>query len=152
MNTHKDDILQRLIEHVCNECSTIDIEARYNECLDECFSFESVGGPFEHMQPSAVLLACDPTAYRCGRNDWLDSERAFITEIDGDYYEIHDVEEARQSFVDSLTDEMNALENELEDLREQADDGERDEEQESRLEADIEELRADIAACEKYAW
>ena len=45
---------------------------RYDEMLDECYPLVKFG-QLEYL-PSRVLIAIDPIAYRCGFNDWLDSE------------------------------------------------------------------------------
>lgn len=76
----------------------------YNEMLDDCFSFASVGGPFEHMSPARVLAEVDPTAYRCGFNDWLDSLDS------GEGFKAHDDLVERRG---ELEDEIEELEAEL---------------------------------------
>lgn len=100
-----------LIRHVTEECERVDLEARYDEMLDECYSFKDVGGIFSNMSPSRVLKEVDPTAYRCGMNDWEDSEG--LVEIGGDYYEQDKVDTARDGFVDNLESELSDLETEL---------------------------------------
>lgn len=105
-----------LIAHIVSECSPVDREEAFSRMLDECYSFKSVGGPFAHMQPSDVLKECDPTAFRCGVNDWADSEE--WTEIEGETYRNDDIEKAREEFVDGLNDELSDLERELEELEE----------------------------------
>lgn len=118
MKTEK-PIIEKLIEHVVSECSAIDIEKRYNDTLNEIYSFESVGGPFEHMQPSDVLKEMDPTAYRCGMADWSDGES--YTEIGSDYYDQDEVEKARDSFLDELDSQISDLESEIEDAESEED-------------------------------
>lgn len=44
----------------------------YDECLDECYPECKIGG-FEYST-SRALKEVDPIAYRCGFNDWCDSE------------------------------------------------------------------------------
>ena len=46
----------------------------YDESLDDCYTFDEVGGPFKGMSPARVLSEVDPTAYRCGLNDYNDAE------------------------------------------------------------------------------
>ena len=41
---------------------------QYNEMLDECYPNQIMDIP-----ASEILKNCDPVAYRCGFNDWLDS-------------------------------------------------------------------------------
>ena len=98
---------------VADELTPIDMEARFNDMLDECYSFDAVGGPFANMSPSRVLLEVDPIAHRCGVNDYADSisRDRDITEIDGEYYD---------------TEEVQAIRDEVE--AEQADDTDEDDE------------------------
>ena len=105
--------MKDLIKHVLAECSTVDVDCAYDEMLDECYSFKCVGGIFQYMSPSRVLAECDPTAYRCGKNDWLDGERDRWVEIEGDYYDRGDVDDAKEEFVDDLKAKLEELEEEL---------------------------------------
>jgi hypothetical protein len=43
----------------------------YDEMLDECNDEIVIG--YIRLSPSTVLKECDPIAYQCGFNDWLDS-------------------------------------------------------------------------------
>jgi hypothetical protein len=136
-----------LIAHVVSECKPVDREERFEQMLDECYSFEKVGGPFENMLPSQVLKECDPTAFRCGVNDWADSEP--WTEIEGETYADEDIETARTEFVDGLNDELSDLQAELEEAEEDEDEV-RDVENVNRLTAEIDALTGFIAEVEKY--
>ena len=109
-NATKRDIEKELREAIHAGCTQIDREQRFRDMLDECYSFKGVGGPFEHMTPSRVLEECDPTAFRCGVNDYEDDED--WVEIDGNYYARPDVEGAVKDFVDGLEDEKTDAENE----------------------------------------
>lgn len=40
----------------------------YDEMLDECYPNQIMDIPASH-----ILKECDPIAYDCGFNDWLDS-------------------------------------------------------------------------------
>lgn len=115
--------------------------------LDKCYSFEKVGGPLAHMSPSRVLLEVDPIAHRCGVNDWADGEP--WTEVDGEYYEDSAIEEARESFIDELQDELAELEDELTDVEAEEVD-EINETERQRLKSAIDALEAFIAECESY--
>lgn len=44
----------------------------YDAMLDECHEPMKIG--YMSFSASEVLSECDPIAYRCGFNDWLDSE------------------------------------------------------------------------------
>lgn len=103
----------KLIEHVTSECSRIDQERIFDDMLDESYSFEKVGGPFENMSPSRVLKEVDPTAYRCGMNDYFGTDDTYV-EIEGELYEQREVEKARDEFVDQLDSQIADLEKEIE--------------------------------------
>jgi hypothetical protein len=51
-----------------DESTALDL---YDEMLDELYSPINIAGI--EFDPSRVLKELDPTAYRCGFNDWLDS-------------------------------------------------------------------------------
>lgn len=149
LGIHEKEATQAMIEHIKAECSTVDTDKLYDDMLDECYSFESVGGCFSCMSPSRVLSECDPIAYRCGKNDWLDGERDNFVEVGSDYYRKDDVDDAAEAFIDEKRDELSELEGEHDEL-------ESDEETE-RNELDtirdkISRLESIIAACENYAW
>lgn len=110
----------------------IDREERFDAMLDECYSFEAVGGPFAHMSPASVLKEMDPIAYRCGVNDWADGED--FTEVDGETYD-------RQEVQDQIDDLVSELESEISDLEAEEDDDNQGE---------IDELQAVIAELNTY--
>lgn len=81
----------------------LDMDSRYDDMLDECYSFEDVGGPFASMLPSNVLSECDPVAYRCGFNDWIDGELGeSCAEFEGEYYDLEALRDCVQEAIDSL--------------------------------------------------
>ena len=86
-----------LEKRVQNELTAIDMDERYRDMLDDCYSLKSVGGPFTHMSAARVLADQDPTAYRCGFNDWLDGESrdGGVIEVGGEWYDADDVEKIR---------------------------------------------------------
>lgn len=129
-----------LTAFVVSECTSVDREARFDSMLDDCYSFSEIGGPFAHMSPSSVLKECDPTAYRCGVNDFADSE-GWI-EIEGENYESDDVEKAREEFLDGLRYEVK----EIEDARDDADQLPLD------LERELEALESSIAELEAHTF
>ena len=93
----QDTLDSRVEKRAKDELETIDMNARYRDMIDECYSFASVGGPFEHMTPSRVLEEVDPVAFRCGFNDWTDGETRDrgLVEIDGDFYDEDEIDEIR---------------------------------------------------------
>ena len=78
------------------ECDPDDLADQFDECLDAAGSIEVVGCTF---YPSQILKECDPIAYRCGLNDFADSE-----------------------FRKEDTEEYQALQEEIEDLQSQIED------------------------------
>ncbi len=102
----------RLIERIREELTPIsesDLDAQYDEMLDDCYSFESVGGIFAGMTPSRVLQLCDETAYRCGFNDYLDGliGDSITEEIDGDYWDLKEVDEIKEELEEAIEVEEN---------------------------------------------
>ena len=117
-------LINRLMDHIQAECNAIDTEQAYDETLDTSYDLSSVGGPFSCMRASRVLRECDPTAYRCGFSDWLDSEE--YTEIDGVYYRDDKVDEARESFVEDLQTDLDDLGTEITELEDSAEEDKED--------------------------
>jgi len=108
----KHEIIEKLEERIADDCKPVDQEKHYNDMLDEIYSFERVGGPFAYMSASRVLKEVDPTAYRCGMNDWADGE-GWI-EVGNESYEQDDVEKARDEFLEEMDSEISDLETEIE--------------------------------------
>ncbi len=144
MKTTKD-----MLDYIEGECKAVDREERFDQMLDECYSFDSVGGPFEHMSPSSVLKEVDPIAYRCGVNDWADSERWY--EIGSDYYDSDEVHKARDEFIDELESELSELEDELDNLADELEEFQNKDEIEIK-EGQITNLKTLIKECENYAF
>jgi DNA repair exonuclease SbcCD ATPase subunit len=151
-----DETIAAMLAHIESECTAIDREAQFDAMLDECYSFESIGGPFAYMSPSSVLKECDPTAYRCGVNDWADGEG--WVEINGSNYQGEEAEKARDEFIEKMESELSDLETELEEAKETQYPEDSDDSELAPLQAEIaeltakaEELNAQIAACQKYA-
>jgi hypothetical protein len=111
MKTIKD-----MLDYIEGECKKIDREERFDQMLDEYYSFDCVGGPFDNMTPSDVLKTMDPIAHRCGVADYADNEDWH--EINGDYYERREVSKAQEEFLDDLESDLIDLQNELDELNE----------------------------------
>ena len=139
-------IITALISHVTSECKAVDREAVFDEMLDELYSFEPVGGPFAYMQPSQVLKECDPTAYRCGVNDYFGTGDEWV-EVENETYRRDEVEEAREAFVDDLKSRLSDLEGQF---LAWSQDG--DWPKLANLKRDIADLEAAIDACERYTF
>lgn len=90
-------------ECVAGELSSVDMDARYDEWLDEAYSHYLADTPFANMSPATMLEECDPVAYRCGKNDFLDGESrdGDLTEIDEAFYNTREVEDLREQYDDA---------------------------------------------------
>ena len=135
--------MKTLIEHIKDNCRSIDTDLAYDDMLDECYSLETVGGPFAYMSASNVLSKLDPIAYRCGFSDFADSQREFWAEVDGDYYERRDAERAKEEFIAELQTEADKLQEEVDALR--LEDNRSEEIAESLVEDTQAELDAKLA-------
>lgn len=78
------------IEDIQDECTAIDTEELYRDCLDEAYGDCKIAGL--SYTTSKALEEIDPAAFRCGHRDWLDSESENLVEIESDYYRIEDIE------------------------------------------------------------
>ena len=114
MNAHEKAAHELLMAAVKEDGQPRDMNSAYREMLDDSYSFKSVGGPFACMQPSRVLEECDPTAFRCGFNDWLDSEE--VTEIGDEYFDSKELEDIQEQVADAMDSEITDLESAIEDL------------------------------------
>ena len=79
------------------------LEQEYRDYIDEFNTVEIMGMSYT---ASRVLEELDPTAYRCGFNDWLDSEE--WDEFEGDYMkrdDIEKVEEEYETYLEELENE-----------------------------------------------
>jgi hypothetical protein len=114
------NIIEELEQRITTNCKHIDVEQRFRDMLDECYSFDSIGGPFAGMSPSRVLEEVDPTAFRCGVADYSDGED--WAEIDGEYYETDDCEDQKDSLIDELETEQKEDTDDAEDIQELIDE------------------------------
>jgi len=103
---HSDDFMRHLsgvgveygtewvIEHLVKQrCTSVDGEELFEEILDECYPEVRVGGC--SFSPSDVMKELDPTAFRIGIQENLDSltEDCQLYESEGEHYTIFDIEE-----------------------------------------------------------
>lgn len=110
----------KLETRIKSECTAIDTESRYDDFLDSCYedALEKAQEALPFLVgsgPASRLYAeMDPVGYRCGKNDWEDSEsrEQNWVEIDSDYYELKDCETVREELVSELEAEVNALRDE----------------------------------------
>ena len=146
MKTIKD-----LEDYIVSECTIVDRETAFAESLDS-------DGPIDvrglSMMPSDIWKEMDPTAFRCGVNDYADGEP--WTEVQGETYDNEDIGNALESFLDPIRDELNRALDELERLEMESED-----EPDSKVgtfeeidakNAEISTLSAFISECERHAF
>ncbi len=141
-------IIEKLIQHIEAECKIVDLEAIFDEMLDECYSFDSVGGPFASICPSNVLKEVDPTAYRCGVNDYFGTDNSY-TEVAGETYRNDDLDKAKEEFIEGLESEIDTLESEIDDLKAEEDPSLSEV---ASKERQFEELKSDLEAANHYTF
>lgn len=107
------NIIEQLEQQIRDDLTPIDREEHFRAMLDECYNFEKVGGPFAHMSPSAVLEECDPTAFRCGVNDYADGEN--WVEVNGDTCDQDECEKIKSAMVSDLESQISDKEEEISD-------------------------------------
>lgn len=145
LGIHDKEAIAAMLDHVTAECSRVDTEKLYDDMLDECSECCEM---CKQYGASRILKELDPTAYRCGMNDYVDSlTRDGLVEINDSYYQERDVDKAREEFVDGLNDELSELESEAGDL-----DATDDEVELEKLNDQIERKKSAIEACEDYAF
>jgi len=104
-----------LIQHISDECKTIDREAAFAESLDESGEVNVAGLSF---MPSRIWQELDPIGFRCGVNDYADAMD--WTEIDGETYDTREAEAARDQFISDLESEAETMDEEITEEEERA--------------------------------
>ena len=83
-----------VIEHLITQnCTAVDGSEMFEEMLHDCYDEVTIGCCT--FSPSTVMKECDPTAFRIGVSENLSSlaEDALLYEVNGDYYNVTDIEE-----------------------------------------------------------
>lgn len=93
----------------CIEIDVDDLEDEYKEMLDEC------NGYFMGYSASRILEELDPTAFRCGLNDYCDSKDIEDTQ---EWIEANEKVETIESEIEDLESQIEDLEQDIEDLEE----------------------------------
>ena len=142
----KAETLKALAAQIADNCKPVDREAAFDAMLDDCYTFEKVGGPFAGMSPSRVLRECDPVAYRCGVNEYADGEE--WTEIGSETYETEAAEIARTEFVGEMETEADELGREVSEIDDMPEGNQlKDTVEGEKLRADLATLRENINAA-----
>jgi hypothetical protein len=124
----------------------IDIEASYREMLRDCYA-DCLTGPFAYLDPADVLETMDPTAFRCGCNDWVDGQD--WVEYGGDWYDIGYLEECRSEAESEIEDDIAELESEIEQLDSNESEDRHDSDYRETLENQIEVHRDELVMLYK---
>ena len=84
----------------------IDKAKVFDEILDIDGTIEVAGIKFN---PSRILFELGPIAYNCGMHDYFDSCDEY-TEFEGEYYNTHEFEAAKEEYVAELKDYIEEIE------------------------------------------
>lgn len=80
------------IKLIKTELTPTDTEEMFEEFLNECYpEIDIIGLKY---QAGSALKVLDPVAFRCGHNDFVDSEvsnEVITDEIDGEHYDLYEV-------------------------------------------------------------
>ena len=110
LDTLQDQLVDKESELSSIELCNDDYENGYAEYLDDC------NGEFMGMNASHILKECDPIAYRCGLNDFVDgidvTECEEYKELEQEIEDIESSIEYLESEIEELTEEIEELENE----------------------------------------
>jgi hypothetical protein len=82
-----------VIEHlISTRCTPVDGEEMFADLLDECYDEVKIGCCT--FSPSQIMKELDPTAFRVGTQENLDSlaEDGTLYEAAGSHYQTHDIE------------------------------------------------------------
>ena len=81
----KKEIAEALENDEIREIEEYKLDARYRDMLDDVYGDAKIAGMT--YSTSRALERLDPTAYRVGFSDWLDSTEDIIEGPNGEYYE-----------------------------------------------------------------
>ena len=135
----------KLLAQITDNLNPLDTEVLYADMLDECYGECEIAGM--KFTTSRALKELDPTAFRCGEADYIDS--LSLVEINGDYYERDAVEAERDSLVTDLESAIEAVE---EDLASEEECEEPDSEEISSLKLRIVELQEELEEIKEYTF
>lgn len=102
----------KLLKQITNNLTPLDTEELYANMLDDCYGEVSIAGM--NYQTSRALKELDPTAFRCGEVDYIDS--LSLVEIGGDYYEQDAVETERDSLLTDLEMEADEFKGDIDQV------------------------------------
>ena len=121
--TTQTDKSKQLIEaaqaHIIENLTPAETLDAYRDHLNEIYE-DCLTGPFSHMSPAKLLEEDDETAFRCGHNDWLDSEctDGRYVYIGNDYFDPCDVRDSLEDWIDTQREPLAALAAQITELEE----------------------------------
>lgn len=122
--------IKQKIEQINGQIKTLENVIKEHQHRMDCFEFDpddfaddyddmldDVHGDFMGYSASQILKQVDPTAYRCGLLDYVDSlDQDYEKMKDDDYSEWAEQKEEAENELSDLEDEISELESTLEDL------------------------------------
>ena len=91
-----DEMLEARIKE---ELTPIHIEDYYAAALDDIYPVVQICGLT--FSPSQIVRELDPTAFRCGMNDYLDGDDS-LEEIADDWYRADEVQKLREEIEEEI--------------------------------------------------
>lgn len=142
----------KLLKQIEVNLTPLDTEGLYIDMLDECYGDVEIAGMT--FSTSRALKELDPTAFRCGESDYIDS--LSLVEIQGEYYEQDAVEQERDSLVSDLDDEITAKQEEIDEINDEILDElktlEDGESEIKELQEEIDALTAEMEEIKDYVF
>lgn len=142
----------KLLAQIAANLTPLDTEELYANMLDECYPECEIAGM--SFTTSRALKELDPTAFRCGEADYIDSLN--LVEIGGDYYEQDAVEAERDSLVTDLEMEVDEFKGDIDQINDDIQDEtftlEDGESQIREVQEKIDALTAEIEEIKKYCF
>jgi len=133
----------KLLKQISDNLTPLDTSDMYRTMLEDCYGEIKIGDLT--FSAARIIEELDPTAFRCGEADYVDS--LSLVEIQGDYYEQDAVETEKEALIDDLQSTLSNLEDELSDF-----DAEDEKEEIAELQEKIDALTAEIEEIKDYCF
>lgn len=91
-----DEMLETRIKE---ELTPVDTEEHYAAALDDIYPVVEIGGLT--FDPSRIVKELDPTAFRCGMNDYLDGDES-LEYVADDWYRADEVQKLRDEIEEDI--------------------------------------------------
>lgn len=142
----------KLLKQISDNLTPLDTSDMYRTMLEDCYGEIEVAGLT--FSAARIIEELDPTAFRCGEADYIDS--LSLVEIQGDYYEQDAVEQEREGLIEELESELSDLEEELleneKDIKNEVISEEVGMSESERLQVEIDALTAEIEEIKDYCF